>query len=394
MTSISKEDVYGRSIGQIMRHIDVARAREHATTGPTSADNIPQHDEAARQQDILNVLEQALGGKQAAAAPPLRAPASRPSSAFAASSASISASTSISTSTSARSAQVSCFDFEMKSINHQRLIQLQVNAEPKLDSEGRVVGVVCVGQDVFSQKAMAKKQLENHQLKEINEAKDAFLACMSHEMRTPLNGLLGMLQATPRPPPPRPCSRPSPLLLGVLQVALAESDEGVEAPPGDKITGIRRYLVQAKNSAMLLLNLINDILDITRIETGQLSLDLAPFSLQATLDESIAVVQQKAVEKSLALELEVDPHLAAVWLQGDAKRIQQVVLNLLWNALKFTPEGQVRLRATRVGEWHWPKRCACGSRGARSAKRAQNKPHLHCTRHSTLISARSGDVIL
>ena len=57
------------------------------------------------------------------------------------------------------------------------------------------MGVVCVGQDVFSQKEMVREHLENLKLKEINIAKDAFLACMSHEMRTPLNGLLGMLQA-------------------------------------------------------------------------------------------------------------------------------------------------------------------------------------------------------
>ena len=68
--------------------------------------------------------------------------------------------------------QVSCFDFEVLSRNHHRLVQLQVNAEPKLDAAGNVVGVVCVGQDVFSQKEMVREHMENLKLKEINIAKD------------------------------------------------------------------------------------------------------------------------------------------------------------------------------------------------------------------------------
>ena len=91
--------------------------------------------------------------------------------------------------------------------------------------------------------------MQNYELQKTNQAKDAFLACMSHEMRTPLNGLLGMLQ-------------------------LAAYTE--EVLP-DKV---RRYIKQAKNSGTLLLNLINDILDVTRIEAGQIQLELRAFNLR------------------------------------------------------------------------------------------------------------------
>ena len=70
----------------------------------------------------------------------------------------------------------------------------QVSAEPKHNRDGKVVGAVCVGEDVLARRRVLREQLRNHQLQETNAAKDAFLASMSHEMRTPLNGLLGMLQ--------------------------------------------------------------------------------------------------------------------------------------------------------------------------------------------------------
>jgi signal transduction histidine kinase/DNA-binding response OmpR family regulator/HPt (histidine-containing phosphotransfer) domain-containing protein len=205
-----------------------------------------------------------------------------------------------------------CFDLELRSRVHGRPIQLQVSVEPKRDSDGRIVGAVCVGEDVAVRRRMLEATVENYNLQKTNEAKDAFLAIMSHEMRTPLNGLLGMLQLA----------------------ALTE-----EHVP-DKVN---RYMKQAKNSGMMLLHLINDILDMTRIESGQMQLEPRSFSLHAALEETIEMVRPKALEKSLDLQLVVDDGLEPLRLVGDTMRIEQVLLNLLWNALKFTASGFVRL---------------------------------------------------
>ena len=207
-----------------------------------------------------------------------------------------------------------CFDLDLKSKVHGRPIHLQVSVEPKRDSSGRVVGAVCVGEDVALRRRMLEATMENYQLQKTNEAKDAFLACMSHEMRTPLNGLLGMLQ-------------------------LAACTE--ESLP-DKT---RRYIKQAKNSGTLLLHLINDILDVTRMESGQLQLETRSFSLRSLLEETVELVRPKALEKGLELQLELGTAKgeadggggsggldAAISgdekLVGDVKRIEQVCLDL------------------------------------------------------------------
>ena len=212
-----------------------------------------------------------------------------------------------------------CFDLELRSRVHGRPIQLQVSVEPKRDEKGKVIGAVCVGEDVALRRRMLDATMENYNLQKTNEAKDAFLAVMSHEMRTPLNGLLGMLQLA------------------------ATCDEAVP----DRV---RRYIKQAKNSGTLLLHLINDILDITRIEAGQLQLELRAFSLSQMCEEALEVVKPKALEKSLDLQLNLDEGFTNLQLVGDMKRIEQVVLNLLWNALKFTAEGFVKLSARLVSK--------------------------------------------
>ena len=195
-------------------------------------------------------------------------------------------------------------------------VELQLSVAPQWDdARAAVTAVVCVAEDVRARNQIMRAKVETVRLQEVNEAKDAFLACMSHEMRTPLNGLLGM-----------------------LQLAMVADD----VPPK-----VRRCVKQAKNSAVLLLSLINDILDITRIETGQLTLDATPFALRPTLDEVVELVRPKATEKGLDLKLDLDSSLEGAAVVGDSKRIQQVLNNLMWNALKFTLEGRVELRARR-----------------------------------------------
>ncbi len=146
-----------------------------------------------------------------------------------------------------------------------------------------------------------------------NAAKTRFLAGMAHEIRTPMTGVLGMTE----------------LLLGT---GLDERQRGFA-------DGIRR-------SGALLLRQVDDALDLARIEAGKLQLNEAPFDPAALLREVAALEQGLATQKGLSLQVEVEPG-APLRLIGDALRVQQVLLNLTHNALKFTRQGSVRLRLSR-----------------------------------------------
>ncbi|SCK18400.1 EAL domain-containing protein [Vogesella sp. LIG4] len=142
-----------------------------------------------------------------------------------------------------------------------------------------------------------------------NRAKSSFLANMSHEIRTPLNNVLGMAHLA-------------------QQTALDDKQ--------------RDYLNKIAISGQHLLALINDILDFSKIEAGKLELDETDFDLRTVLDELRDVVAQKAAEKRLQLDIQLEPQVPR-YLHGDVLRLRQVLLNLLSNAIKFTEQGMVRL---------------------------------------------------
>lgn len=142
-----------------------------------------------------------------------------------------------------------------------------------------------------------------------NRAKSSFLAHMSHEIRTPMNGILGMNH----------------LLL---------------ATPLDERQ--REYAVTIAESATLLLRVIDDILDESKLEAGKVEIEFADFDLGKTVDDVVSILQPRAAQKDVRLGVAISP-AACGWFNGDAMRLRQVLLNIAGNAVKFTDQGYIDL---------------------------------------------------
>jgi PAS domain S-box-containing protein len=158
----------------------------------------------------------------------------------------------------------------------------------------------------------AELEAAREEAERLSRIKSEFLANMSHEIRTPLNGVLGL-----------------------AQIGLRDH------------TGAARQIFEHINaSGRLLLGVINDILDFSKIEAGKLRIDLQPLQLRDLLERALATVRERAMEKGLLLRLEVDAGLPETCV-SDALRLEQVLLNLLANAVKFTQKGEVCLSARK-----------------------------------------------
>ena len=150
-------------------------------------------------------------------------------------------------------------------------------------------------------------QDKTQQLEIANRHKSEFLANMSHELRTPLNAVIGFSEV------------------------LLERMFGEVNPKQEE------YLNDILSSGKHLLSLINDILDLSKIEAGRMELESQPFDLPAALDNALTLIRERAARHGLRLEVTVDPGLGEV--KGEERKVKQVLLNLLSNAVKFTPEG-------------------------------------------------------
>ncbi len=206
-----------------------------------------------------------------------------------------------------------------------RLIDVSITVSPIRDAQGRIVGASKIARDITEQKAMEYARLiaqelrsENEQIQEANRLKSQFLANMSHELRTPLNAIIGF----------------SDLL-----------HSGSVRPDSPKH---QEFLGHIGSSGRHLLRLINDILDLAKVESGKVEFSPREVNLEGLVGDVIQVLQPSAHAKQIVLNAEVDPTLGKLYI--DPARMKQVLFNYLSNAIKFTPDlGRVTVRALPEG---------------------------------------------
>ena len=170
--------------------------------------------------------------------------------------------------------------------------------------------MLCRTNEAHAEALLRAKQVAE----EANRAKSTFLANMSHEIRTPMNAIIGLTH--------------------LLRSAARDRKQIDQL---DKISEAARHL----------LGIINDILDISKIEAGKMSLEISDFSLRQVISRTLDLIRGKALEKQLVLSSEVDPALPTM-VRGDALRLGQVLLNFAGNAVKFTERGDIRIAACKI----------------------------------------------
>ena len=191
---------------------------------------------------------------------------------------------------------------------------IEVLDTPAFNDKGQVTVIEGIVRDRTKERNAATALAEARDAAEAaNEAKTLFLSNMSHELRTPLNGVLGYTQ----------------LLMGELDVTLEQYGR----------------LVAIQTCGQHLLTLINDILDLTKAESGEIYVESKPVHIPALVDTVEQILYQKAESSALDLELTVAQNVPAVVL-GDETKLRQILINLVSNAIKYTDKGQVRLTVT------------------------------------------------
>jgi len=183
------------------------------------------------------------------------------------------------------------------------------------DDEGHPKYIAELITDMTRQK---KAELEILRAKELAESADriksAFLASMSHELRTPLNSIIGFT--------------------GILL-------QGLAGPLNEEQ---KKQMGMVQKSARHLLQLINDVLDISKIEAGQLNLSIEQYDLSESFESVLQIIRPMAEKKGLKLVVDIDSEVRDI--VSDRRRVEQILINLVNNAIKFTDHGEVRIKST------------------------------------------------
>ena len=206
---------------------------------------------------------------------------------------------------------------------------VSINATTFYDRDRKLQGVFAAARDVTERKrldqVLNEKNIELERAKSVaektNRAKTDFLANMSHELRTPLNSVIGFSE--------------------VLQDQMFGTINEKQ----------REYLNNILTSGRHLLSLINDILDLSKVESGKMKLEVSTFSLRETVDDSLVMLREKALKNGIGLHMDLAPQ-ADVNIVADQRKVKQILFNLISNAVKFTTAGgDIVVSAVRDGEF-------------------------------------------
>ncbi len=192
-----------------------------------------------------------------------------------------------------------------------------ISGAPAYNQNGTQTGSIGIHLDITDQKKLAEDLQEAKVQAEASSlAKELFLANMSHEIRTPMNGIMGLLRQ------------------------LSKSNLNVKE---------RHYLDNIHVAADHLMSILNDILDMSKIEAGKLDIEIIPFNIAETLSRVSNILSNRIEEKSIIFDTEIDSRISSALL-GDPHRLNQLLLNLAGNAVKFTDSGMVKMQSRLVGE--------------------------------------------
>jgi PAS domain S-box-containing protein len=192
-----------------------------------------------------------------------------------------------------------------------------ISGAPNFDDNGNLLGSIGIHLDITEQKQLEiDLEKEKQKAEEASKSKEAFLANMSHEIRTPLNAIIGFLRE-------------------LSKQELTELQ--------------KKYIENSSIASKHLLAIISNILDISKIEAGEMSLEKEDFILENSIKNVVTVLQPKAEQKGIALTFNCNKKIAHV-LKGDALRLEQILFNLVGNSLKFTNRGKIEVNCNLISD--------------------------------------------